>query len=483
MASGVFWSAVQKYSGLIVQLVVTAILARLLSPEDFGVIAIATVIIAFFVLLTDMGIGPAIIQRKDLTKDDLNSLFSFGIYGGIVLSLLFLGLSYPIAAFYKEVSLVPVCQILSINLLFSAWNIVPNALMMKNKLFKLVAMRTLALQVICGIASVVVAYNNGGLYTLLIAPVVTAFCMFFLNYHQFPLQFTLKVHTASLKKIMAFSTFQFLFNFINYFSRNLDKLIIGRYYAMNDLGYYEKSYRLMMLPMSYVTNVISPVMHPILSSLQNDYEELADKYNKIIRILLIISFPIGVFLYFAADDVILIIYGNKWTDAIPVFQILALSLPLQMILSTTGAIYQAAGKTNWLFYGGVSNTTCTVVGFVLATICFRTIEAMAWAWDITLILNTFISYFILYRIVLKTGYTAFLREFIKPGVMAVVLTATLAALQALNIEVSNLFHLLMKATLSLLITLAFVQLSGMFDLRKPFQQLLNRIGSYKKGRR
>lgn len=91
--SGVFWSAIQKYSGLIIQILITAILARLLSPEDFGVIAIATVLIAFFTLFTDMGIGPAIIQNRELNQKDLDSIFSFSIWGGIVLSLLFFGAS------------------------------------------------------------------------------------------------------------------------------------------------------------------------------------------------------------------------------------------------------------------------------------------------------------------------------------------------------------------------------------------------------
>lgn len=464
MISGIFWTAVQKYSGLVVQLIVTAILARLLSPEDFGIVAVATVLIAFFSLFTDMGIGPAIIQKQELTDEDLNSIFSFTVWGGIVLAALFFVAAYPIGLFYKEESLVLICQLLSVNLLFAAWNIVPNALINKNKRFKFIAKRTLSLQVISGIISVFAAYHGLGLYALLISPIFTAIGVFILNYKQYPLAFRYHVHTEALKKIFSYSSFQFLFNFINYFSRNLDKLIIGRYFSMHELGYYEKSYRLMMLPLQYVTNVITPVMHPILTTLQNDYANLTEKYNKIIKLIATISFPMGVFLYFAADDIIYIVYGDRWEKAIPVFQILALSLPLQMILSTTGAIYQAAGKTNWLFYGGLSNTCCTVIGFIIVAICFRTIESMAWAWDITLFINAVVSYWILYHVVLKQSVRGMLKLCILPMMTALFLAILLFSLKYMNLSNEPILQFLSKSFVSFIFCIGFIQITGQYHL-------------------
>ena len=466
MISGIFWTAVQKYSGLVVQLIVTAILARLLSPEDFGIVAVATMLIAFFSLFTDMGIGPAIIQKQELTHEDLDSIFSFTVWGGIVLAVLFFGAAYPIGHFYKEESLVLICQLLSVNLLFAAWNIVPNALINKNKRFKFIAKRTLSLQVISGIVSVFAAYQGLGLYALLISPIFTVIGVFILNYKQYPLTFRCHVHTEVLKKIFSYSSFQFLFNFINYFSRNLDKLIIGRYFSMYELGYYEKSYRLMMLPLQYVTNVITPVMHPILTTLQHDYESLTKKYNKIIKLIATISFPMGVFLYFAADDIIYIVYGNRWEKAIPVFQILSLSLPLQMILSTTGAIYQAAGKTNWLFYGGLSNTCCTVIGFIIAAVYFRTIESMAWAWNITLFINAVISYWILYRIVLHSSLRSILQVCINPFISALFIGILLWILVYFCDMQLHLLFLLLKATLSFACASIFIQCTQQYNLIK-----------------
>lgn len=464
MIYGVFWTAIQKYSGLVIQIIVTAILARLLNPEDFGVIAVSTVLITFFNLFTDMGIGPAIIQRQDLTKDDLNSIFSFTIWGGFILAILFLLSAYPISIFYKEDLLILICQILSINLLFAAWNIVPNALINKNKRFKFIAKRTLMLQIISGIISVISAFNGLGIYSLLVSPILTAIGVFILNYKEYPLQFQWHFHVDALKKIFSYSSFQFLFNFINYFSRNLDKLIIGRYFSMNELGYYEKSYRLMMLPLQYVTNVITPVMHPILASLQNDYKSLTDKYNSIMKLLATISFPLGTFFYFAANDFIYIVYGERWENAIPVFQILALSLPLQMILSTVGAIYQAAGKTNWLFYGGISNTCFTVLGFIIASVYFRTIEAMAWAWSITLFLNTVISYFLLYKIILKSSIRKIIL-LIYPSIISILIISIILYLMYDIFSKQNHFiALTIKFMICFVITILNIQLMHQYNM-------------------
>lgn len=116
--SGVFYIAVAKYSGILIQLVITAILARLLTPADFGVVAIATVIIAFFNILSDIGIGPAIIQNRELTSNDLEHIFSFTVYVGIVLSAVFFLCAWPIAGYYNNKILVSVCQWLSIPIFF-----------------------------------------------------------------------------------------------------------------------------------------------------------------------------------------------------------------------------------------------------------------------------------------------------------------------------------------------------------------------------
>lgn len=475
MVNGVFWTAIQKYSGLFFQLVITGVLARLLTPEDFGIVAIATIVIAFFNLFTDMGVGAAIIQNQNLTKNDINQIFSFTIVIGIVLAFIFAILSYPIGHFYKNDILITICQLLSFNLLFASFNIVPNALIHKNKRFKYAAKVTLTVQAICGVVSIVSAFYGLGLYSLLISPIFSTMSIFIIYYRQYKLNFFQGFTKQCLNKIFSYSAYQFLFNFINYFSRNLDKLIIGKFYSMQDLGYYEKSYRLMLLPLNNITNVVTPVMHPILTSLQNDFNALADKYNKIIRFIALISFPMGAYLYFAGSDIIYIVFGNNWEQAVPVFKILSLSLPLQMVLSTIGAIYQASGKTKFLFYGGLCNSTCTIIGFILTALFYDQIEAIAWAWNITLLINTINSYFILYKLVLKASVTPLLKSCIYPFISSIILTIILMLYTRLVQFESNILDFSIMSIIALTHFLLFNAITKQIDLKSIFMLLSKKI--------
>lgn len=470
MINGVFWSAVQKYSGLAIQLIVSAVLAHLISPGDFGVVAVATVLIAFFGMFADMGVGAAIVQRQDLTQKDWDAIFSFTIYAGGVLALLFFGSSRAIAGFYDNHTLVSICRLLSVNILFATVNIVPNALTNKNKRFKFIAVRTLVFQVVSGTAAVIAALTGAGLYALLIAPIFTSVGVFIVNLRQYPLRFTPRIEMAPIRSIFSYSGFLLLFNIFNYFSRNLDKLIIGRYFSMKELGYYDMSYRLMMLPLQNVTHVITPIMHPILTSFQADFKELSDKYNRIIRLITTLSFPLAAFLYFSADNLIHIVYGDRWNAAVSVFQILALSLPLQMILAPIGSIYQASGRTDWQFYNGMCNTILTVSGFIVAAVCFHTIDAMAWAWNITLAINFFISYLILYKIVLKTSIRWIFAQNLNPVIAAVGIAAALFFVDKLLVG-SRLLHLCVQFIVSSVITLIWVQTTGRYDLIRQLEEM------------
>ena len=182
---------------------------------------------------------------------------------------------------------------------------------------------------------------------------------------------------TALRKIFSYSAYQFLFNVINYFSRNLDKLLIGKHMSMSDLGYYEKSYRLMMLPLQNITQVITPVMHPIFSDFQDDKAKLASSYERIVRILSFIGLPMSVLLFFTAQEVTLIIFGNQWLPSVPVFRILSLSVGVQIILSSSGSIFQAAGDTRSLFICGVFSSTLNVAGMLIGIFYFGTLTAVA----------------------------------------------------------------------------------------------------------
>ena len=212
--SGVFYTAIAKYSGIIISLVVAGILARLLSPDDFGIVAIATVIISFFAIFTDMGLSPAIIQNKALTQDDLTNIYSFTFWTGIAVALLFFIASWPISAYYDSPILRTLCQLLSINLFFASGNIVPGALFYKNKEFKFIAIRSFVIQITAGTGAVIAALSGAGLYALLITPIVSSILIYIISFHRYPQHLRMTLGLSSIRKIFSYSVYQFLFNVI-----------------------------------------------------------------------------------------------------------------------------------------------------------------------------------------------------------------------------------------------------------------------------
>ena len=410
LSKGVFWIAVAKYSGIVIQLLITAILARKITPTAFGTVAIASVVLYFLDILSDIGIGPAVVQYKQLTKSHLNSLFTLTTYIGVLLTAMLYLLSSYISVFYDDVTLERVCQLMSIVIFFHSLNVVPYSLLRKEQRFRAIAFRSLFFRILSGCIAVWGAFHGWGVYALLVSPILTAIGFFCLCYIDYPLQFVLRMDKEAVKMVASFSFFQFAFSFCNYFSRNLDKLIIGKYFSMTQLGYYDKSYHLMMLPIQNVSYVIEPVLHPVLSTLQNDKRELKAKNQKLAVLISNISFPIGLMLYFCGAELIRIVYGGQWDAAVPVFRILALSLPLQMILSTNVPLFQAAGKTNHLFMSGILNTCCTVIGFFIAAYWGNSIEAVAWSWDITLTINFINTYLILHIFTLTESFTSFFKS-------------------------------------------------------------------------
>ena len=190
---GVFWIAIAKYSGIVVQLLISAILARLITPAAFGTIAVAMVVLHFLNILSDIGIGAAVVQFRQLTQAHLNSLFTLTTYIGILLAALLYASSGLISSYYEDITLLRVCQMMTLVIFFTSPNIVPNALMRKDKRFRTIALRTLSFQILSGSIAVWGAFHGWGIYALLVSPIVTAIGVFCVNYYNYPLRFVFKV--------------------------------------------------------------------------------------------------------------------------------------------------------------------------------------------------------------------------------------------------------------------------------------------------
>lgn len=466
LASGVFYTALAKYSNMAVQIVVTAILARLLTPNDYGLVAIATVFIFFFNLLSDVGIGPAIIQFKELTRYELCHIFSFTTYVGIVMSLLFFSCSWLIARYYGNSGLTLVCQLLSLTILFNCLIIVPQNLQYKRKRFKFIAFVSLFVHIFTSVIAIGLAVLGFGVYALVIQQVMSSFVLFLLFYFQDKLRFVTIIDIHPMKKIMSFSIYQFLFNIINYFARNLDKLLIGRYVGLSALGQYEKSYRLMLMPLQNITFAVTPVLQPIFTNFQDNHHEIAVKYTKLFTFLCYIGFPLSVLLFFTGKELILLFFGDQWHDAIFPFRILALSVGLQILNGTSGSIYQSANATKQLFISGCWCAFFMVTSFAITIIVWGTINAVAMGYVIAQLFNSAQTYYLLFR-TLSFPLCRVLHNMIYPLVVTMIIGLVLILVYPFCNGLSLLLSLIIKCVIASFIWYVMVNYAG------PFKGVVN----------
>ncbi|MCP4971722.1 MAG: lipopolysaccharide biosynthesis protein, partial [Arcobacter sp.] len=414
--------------------IISAILARLLTPKEYGTVAIILIFTSFFGLLSSIGIGPAIVQNKSLSKSDIKSIFTFTLFFGIILSIIFYLFSPVIASYYENEVLINLARLMSLTIIFQSLQIVPMALSRKNLRFKQIGIISVVVEIVSGIITIILAYKGFSFYALVIRSILSSFLIFIFLYAIEPIKISFRIKIVPIKKIAKFSTFQFLFNFINYFSRNADNLLIGKFFSMEALGFYDKSYRLMMMPVQNLTHVITPVLHPVLSEYHNDKKTIYEAYYKIVRLLAIIGFPLSIFLYYSASEIISIMYGAQWLESIPVFKLLSLTIGIQIVLSSTGSIFQATNRTDLMFYSGFLSAILTLSGIGYGVFVGKSLEAVGFGIVIAFSLNFFQGLFLLVKIALQFSFFKFLKVLIFPFSISLSIAFGLWLLSFLKID-------------------------------------------------
>lgn len=472
LVKGAIFTGLAKYSVMIINIIVTAILARLLPPEDFGTIALTVVVTSFFDILANAGIGPAIIQNKDINETDLPNLFRFSTYLAFVLVLLFGALIYPISIFYGKVELISILFLVTIQLFFNTLNVVPLALLLKEKKFQIIAKNAVCSACICGFFSVLAAFNDWGIYSLLITPIGVSVITFVLTVKynfQIVCFKTFAVSKKSIKKILNFSIYQFLFNFVNYFSRNMDKILLGRYLGFQSLGYYEKSYRLMTLPISTLTNVFTPSLQPVLSDFQNDTTVIRNVYNRISQYLFFVGTILTPFLCFSAKEIILILFGEQWMAAVPVFQVLSVSVPFQMVDSLSGSILQSANKIKYLFKTGIYCAILNLVILVFSLVIFEDIVIISSFISLGFVLNFAISIYYISRYAILQSLKDYFSKNIKYFLSMLLCTLLMIGISFLNLS------MLLSLSAKILVAVLYALFSGLYFRLFSFNQLTSLV--------
>lgn len=410
-----------KYLKVVLTLFINAVMARLLSPSDFGIVAIITVFTTFFSTISDMGLGPAIIQRRNLSKFDVDNIFTLSVYISIALSLIFFLTAHIIADFYHNEAYIGLTHLLSLSLLFNALNMIPNGILNRDKKFGLIALRTVIVYILASLVAIILAFIGFRYYSLAVQAVLTAFFSFIWNYITINPKFYWKIKKSSIDKVLNFSTYQLAFNFVNYFSRNLDNLLAGKFMGSANLGYYDKAYNLMLYPVNNLTGVVSPVLLPILADFQDNRILIYKKYLKVVKILACIGVFISPLCLLSASEIVGILYGPNWSQTIVCFKLLSIAIVPQMINASAGAIFQALDRTRLLFINSCINTFITVVAILIGIFVGKSIVALSFFISISYIIQFITAFYMLIKLEFNLSFLKFLYNLIPELILLLVL--------------------------------------------------------------
>ena len=411
---------VAKYANVVIQLVITMVLARILTPEQYGTVAIVTVFSSFFAILADMGVSTAIVQYKDLTEKDFDALFFFSAVLGLGLAAVFCLLSLPISILYSDGELVPLCCLTALSILFNTLNMVPNGILLREKRFKTVSVRLVVVSIATGIAAVVLALMGFGCYALVWNVILTSLFVFLWNWSATRVNFGNPHFAQAVKRIFRYSSFQAGFGMVNYFARNLDNLLVGAMMGSAMLGYYDKAYKVMQYPLNYLTGIFSNVLQPYLSEYQNDKERLYESWLSICRILALVGMFVSAVIVTFPGEILLVMFGEQWLIAAPALGMLGLSVGIQMVNSTSGAIFQSAGRTDMLFRSGLICTGISVAA-ILAGVATGSLVWLGLAISLAYLCHFMLTAYLLVWKVLEVNPLGFLANFV-PAVAAAVVS-------------------------------------------------------------
>ncbi|GLR76413.1 oligosaccharide flippase family protein [Aliivibrio sifiae] len=462
-------SVISRYSVYIIQVGTLAIYSRLFTPEVFGIFAAIQVFSIFFLMLGEVGLGPAIINFKTLSEKDKNGLFSLTLVIGIIICILFYLFSFWLNYFYNRDDYQYISIFICISIIFSCINTLPNSFLIRERFFFRLAFSDILSEIIAFFIVVYVYYNFEPLYALAVRPCVVSIFRFIINY-TIHLKWTefgiprLYWYPKAVKPILKFSSYQFSFNVLNYFSRNLDNILVGKYFGLTSLGVYDKSYMLMKYPLQLVSFAIGPALQPILSSECKDINEVRIIHDKLIFNLSFISCLIGFLIYSNSDLIVFIILGEQWDSVVGLLTIFSFSIPIQIILSTSGSVFQSLNETRLMFISGVFSSFVNIIGMILS-INFGDIYILATVLFFTFLINFIQCYYLMYKNIFNESVVRFLFILI-PSLLSMCLSFLLYNCLNYYFSLNMIYKLFYSISLSFLIFFVVYWLCGYMKIYK-----------------
>ena len=359
--SGMLWMAVQRFGRIGISFIGNLVLARLLAPEDFGYIGMLMVFIAIADTFVDSGFGAALIQRKEPTQVDYSTIF----YWNLIVAFVFFGVFYVcapwIADFYKLPALAPILRVQSTILILNAFSIIQ-----LNQLIKQLEFKTLAkIHLIAAIASVALgiamAYCGWGVWSLVIMNLSNAFILNIVVWT------TTKWHPmwyfswTSFKSLFNYGSLILIASLIETIYTHIQLLVVGRVFSAKVLGYFTQAQKMEEIPVVTLSQVVNDVTFSIYSRVQNEKQRLVNGLQKSIQAITFLSFPLMVLLIIIAPDLFRLLFTDKWSDSVPLFQMLCVAKMLFTINSTNVSAIKATGRSDMNLYANIIKKTLALL--------------------------------------------------------------------------------------------------------------------------
>ena len=363
--NGIAWSVISQIGRLALTFVIGIILARLLSPREFGLIAMVTVITSFASIFAELGFSAALVQKQDVTQVHLSSVFWLNLGAGLTLTLIFMAGAPLVAFFYKEPMLTPLTMLISTNFFISSLNIVQNTLLSKALNFRTLSIVEITALLISGTVAIAMAATGYGVWSLAVQSVVLAAVTAILLWMQGNWRPSFIFRWTAVRDLLGFSLSLFGTKVLNYWVRNIDYLLIGRFLGTSPLGIYNKAYEVMLFPLTSVSRVLSRVMFPSFSIIQENKSRVASLYLQMTRTIALVTFPMMMGLFVTVESFVLVIFGPQWAGMIPVLRVLSLVGMTQSIGTLNGNLYLSQGRADLQLKVGLVLKTNAILGIVI----------------------------------------------------------------------------------------------------------------------
>lgn len=344
---GVIWSSIDRFSAQGIQFVFSILIARLLVPEDYGVIAMLNIFLAVSQTFIDSGFGTALIRKVDRTEIDFSTVFYFNIVVASLFYLILFFSSSAIADFYETPLLESVTKVIALNLIISSLSGIHNAKLSINIDFKSRAKISILTTMLTGVVGLWMAYAGYGVWALVVqnlcSSVLRTVMLWIIVKWRPKLIFSWK----SFKELFSFGSKLLASGLLDTVYHNLYTLIIGKVFTSATLGLYSKANSLAQFLSSNITGVLQTVTFPVLSTIQNEEERLADAYKRLLKLSAFVVFPLMIGLAAVADPFIRIALTDKWEGSIYLLQIICFALMWYPIHAINLNILQVKGRSDY----------------------------------------------------------------------------------------------------------------------------------------